>query len=58
MVDDKCKYKECEHYRDGNCLDIKSLKDPYRQTGCIYYTGRNNYANKEVLQLYRMQGTT
>lgn len=37
-----CNIKECEYNRNGHCLDIKALKHPEKQTGCIYYSNRNN----------------
>ncbi|UYO61826.1 hypothetical protein LNN31_13675 [Acetobacterium wieringae] len=41
MNDNKCDKKECQYCRDGECLDKQTLKHPDKQTGCIYYSGRN-----------------
>jgi len=41
MPDNKCDKKECQYCRDGECLDKQTLKDPGKQTGCIYYSGCN-----------------
>lgn len=36
----ECDHLNCNFNTDGRCLD-PVLKDPYRQTGCIFYTGGN-----------------
>lgn len=40
VVVNGCNLTNCTHNRSGSCLD-PVLKDPYRQTGCLYYTGIN-----------------
>lgn len=30
-----CDELDCEHNRDGQCIDKQSMDNPYRQTGCI-----------------------
>jgi len=40
MPDNKCDKKECQYCRDGECLDKQTLKDPTKQTGCVYYANR------------------
>lgn len=37
----RCERIECGYNHDGHCLDVKALKQPDKQTGCIYYTNRN-----------------
>jgi len=34
---DDCPLVDCIYNRDGKCLDKECLKDPYKQTGCIFY---------------------
>lgn len=41
MIDNKCDRCECEHYRDGECLDKQTLKDPRKATGCLECQGCN-----------------
>lgn len=38
-MDTKCNCTACNYCRDGRCLDA-SLRDPYKQTGCILYSGK------------------
>ena len=42
MIDNQCNQTECEYYRDGECLDAKTLKDPHKATGCLVYKGCNH----------------
>ncbi|MDD3307717.1 MAG: hypothetical protein PHO29_11570 [Acetobacterium sp.] len=37
----RCEVAECGYNHNGHCLDIKALKRPVEQTGCVYYTGKN-----------------
>lgn len=32
-----CDRTGCPFNIDGKCLDMDVLKNPYKQTGCIYY---------------------
>ncbi|MBC3887610.1 hypothetical protein GH810_04730 [Acetobacterium paludosum] len=41
MIDNKCDRNEYEHYRDGECLDKRTLKDQYKATGCLICQGCN-----------------
>ena len=47
-VCNKCNLTNCEHNRDGFCLDIKVLKRSGKQTGCIYYDNKNLNKSEEA----------
>jgi len=42
MTDNQCNQTECEYYRDGECLDAQTLRDPRKATGCLVYKGCNH----------------
>ncbi|MBU4541570.1 hypothetical protein [uncultured Acetobacterium sp.] len=36
-----CSYLECGFNVSGKCPDMDVLKNPYKETGCIFYKNKN-----------------
>lgn len=37
----KCSLTSCHYNINGCCQDIVLLKNPWKETGCIYYQNKN-----------------
>ena len=36
-----CSYLDCGFNVNGRCPDMDVLKNPYKETGCIFYKNKN-----------------
>ena len=43
----QCEKSNCGYNHNGHCLDVKALKHPEKQTGCIWFNGRKTDKVKE-----------
>lgn len=43
---DKCPLHACHFNTSGRCQDIELLKNPWKETGCIYYQYKNIQTKK------------
>lgn len=43
---DKCSINACHFNVNGHCQDIQVLKNPWKETGCLYYKNKNIQTEK------------